>query len=122
MSALAGRCSSYGELEGEVLFNGRPGRAYHYKKFVGFVPQEDILLPDLTVGELLRFSAQLRLPSSTDIAATVNSVVAVLGLKDVLNSRIGDADQRGISGGQRRRVSVAMELVGNPKVEMQIEK
>jgi len=86
---------------------------------VGFVPQEDTMYRDLTVRETLRFNARLKAdPRMTraERRAFVNEVVDILGLKHVQHSVIGDEMTRGISGGQRKRVNIGIELMGSPLV------
>lgn len=83
-----------------------------------FVPQDDVMLRELTVGELLEFSAATRLPhaDSARRRAVVRDVLVALGLQGVKHSVVGDAVKRGISGGQRKRTNLAMELVADPCV------
>jgi len=94
----------------------------HYDEFrgqVGYVPQDDIMHADLTVAEALYYSARLRLPSDfsdAEIQDRIAGVLEQLGLKGTENTRIGNAERRGISGGQRKRVSVAMELLTDPSL------
>ncbi len=80
---------------------------------VGYVPQDDALHQTLTVGRALGFAARLRLPDATDAhrAARVREVVQTVGLGERLDVRI-----RRLSGGQRKRVSVALELLTAPPV------
>jgi energy-coupling factor transporter ATP-binding protein EcfA2 len=73
--------------------------------------------PDLTVSEALYYSARLRLPtdySDAEIRVRIGKVLASLGLQGTEDTRIGNAERRGISGGQRKRVNVAMELLTDP--------
>ncbi len=73
--------------------------------------------PDLTVAEALAFAARFRLPSHTPPAqheAAVERTLRALGLEGVADSLIGDPDARGISGGQKKRVSIGLELVADP--------
>ncbi|EHK23803.1 uncharacterized protein TRIVIDRAFT_45576 [Trichoderma virens Gv29-8] len=84
-----------------------------------YVMQQDILLPTLTVRETLRYSADLRLPSSTsagDRERIVEEVIRELGLKECANTRIGNSQHRGCSGGEKRRVSIGVQLLSNPSV------
>ena len=86
---------------------------------IAFVPQSDILPTNLTVREALIFSASLRLPESVQPharIARVDEVIEQLGLTRVAHTRIGSATRRGISGGEMRRVSIGLELVGRPDV------
>jgi len=105
--------------EGSVTINGRDLYA-HYDEFrgmIGYVPQDDIMHADLTVAEALYFSARLRLPSDhsdAEIRRRIATVLDDLGLNESAHTRIGNAERRGISGGQRKRVNVAMELLTDP--------
>ena len=81
--------------------------------------QEDVLNPTSTVRETLLFAARLRLPESVSDSAKQERVFKVindLGLIDVADVRIGDGIKRGVSGGERRRVSIGVELVAAPDV------
>lgn len=107
--------------EGMVLINGQDLYA-HYAQFaahIGYVPQDDIVHRDLTVGQALYYAARLRLPADyrrADISARIGKVVRQLGLEGTENLRIGSPEKRGISGGQRKRVNLAMELITDPLV------
>ncbi|KAI6125259.1 ABC-2 type transporter-domain-containing protein [Pisolithus croceorrhizus] len=88
---------------------------------VAFVPQTDVLPVFLTVREALVFAASLRLPESLSEerkVAIVDAVIEKLGLEGVAETRIGatDGTGRGISGGEARRVSIGLELVGCPDI------
>jgi ABC-type multidrug transport system ATPase subunit len=77
------------------------------------------MLRELTVREILMHSAQMRLPrswSARQISRKVDETIELLGLKSVENEIIGDEERRGISGGQRRRVNIGMELVAEPSI------
>jgi ABC transport system ATP-binding/permease protein len=94
----------------------------HYDQIrstLGYVPQEDILHPQLTVKEALFYSARLRLPadcSSREIRRRVGEMIDKLGIANQADVMIGSAEKRGISGGQRKRVNLAMELLPDPAV------
>ncbi|KAM3573414.1 hypothetical protein VYU27_004594 [Nannochloropsis oceanica] len=110
-----------GILEGSVLINGTPCRNINraFRQMCSLVPQEDILLPELSVHETLTFAAELRLPQSDtreEREETVESVMTELGLGDCRNVRIGSVEKVGISGGQRRRVSIGLELLTDPSI------
>lgn len=75
--------------------------------------------PTLSPFEALLFAAKLRLPESIPLSSKVSRVYDVLsqlGLSDVANNRIGSGERRGLSGGEMRRVSIGLELVGDPEV------
>jgi len=79
----------------------------------------DVLPPQLTPFEALLFAANLRLPESvpqSEKLSRVYEVLSQLGLNDVANTRIGNVERRGISGGEMRRVSIGLELVGEPDI------
>ena len=102
-----------------MLINGKKSTITHYKKIVGFVPQEDTVHRNMTVKENFEFSARTRLPrkmKAAEISKRVDAVINVLGLENVKYSLIGDETKRGISGGQRKRVNVGVELVSAPSV------
>lgn len=99
---------------GTVRFNGRD----LYQSFgevrnrIGFVPQEDILHPLLTITTAMRHAARLRFPADTTQAerdARISTVLAQLNLSDHVDKQIVD-----LSGGQRKRVNVALELLSEP--------
>ncbi len=102
---------------GNVSVNNIPGRISRYKKLIGYVPQDDVVLPELTVFENILHSARIRLPRSwgdAEIRAHAESVVDCLELSHVRDSRVGSAGKPVISGGQRKRVSIGMELAAAP--------
>ncbi|KAG0246544.1 hypothetical protein BGX31_000995 [Mortierella sp. GBA43] len=105
--------------EGRILINGEQGDLSYYRKLIGFVPQEDVMLRELTVHDVLLHSAYMRLPSDlkrTDMTEKVLEIIDFLGLNAVMDSVVGDAERRGISGGQRKRVNIGMELVTDPSI------
>jgi len=108
-----------GLVSGITLVNGREVPDEMFKKVMGFVDQEDTLMSTLTVYETVLYSALLRLPREMSLEAkkfrtmeTMNEL-GILGIKD---SRIGDSGRRSISGGEKRRVSIACELVTSPSI------
>jgi ABC-type multidrug transport system ATPase subunit len=90
-----------------------------YAKLIGYVDQEDIHLADLTVREVLDFSAALRLPESMSKEQKrnrVDEILKQLGISHIADSKVGGLSRRGISGGEKRRLSIGVELVTNPSV------
>ncbi|KAI8847925.1 P-loop containing nucleoside triphosphate hydrolase protein [Chytridium lagenaria] len=106
------------ENGGRLYINGAEAEVHLYRKIIGYVPQEDIMLRELTVREVVLHSARVRLPrtwTSKQIEDHVDNVLQALNLAHVANSYIGDETTRGISGGQRKRVNIGMELAaGSP--------
>ncbi|XP_065186637.1 uncharacterized protein LOC135817389 [Sycon ciliatum] len=118
ITTLCGK-ATYGRQTGRVFINDSPDDLTRYRKVVGFVPQDDIMLRMMTVKENLTFHAMMRLPRSMPRVAKrekVQNVIDDLGLYDIRHSVIGDETKRGISGGQRKRVNIGMEMVANPTV------
>ncbi|KAL6542527.1 ATP-binding cassette sub- G member 5 [Orobanche minor] len=100
-----------------IYVNARPIDKSRFKKLSGYVTQKDTLFPFLTVEETLRFSAKLRLRlPEPEVSSRVMSLMQELGLSHVATARVGDARVRGISGGERRRVSIGVEVIHEPKV------
>ncbi|KAK0658519.1 hypothetical protein QBC41DRAFT_377522 [Cercophora samala] len=102
---------------GKVEVNGVPGKLERYKKLIGYVPQDDIVLPELTVKENIMHSARIRLPrtwTSQEIENHVAAVIDCLELSHVRDSLVGSVGKPVISGGQRKRVSIGMELAAAP--------
>lgn len=104
-----------GRIGGALLANGRPLTG-GLKTLLNFVPQDDVLLPVLTVRETLAYAAELRMPKGSDRKARVQELAHALGLDDCFDTPVGSVERRGISGGQRKRVSVALELLTRPSV------
>lgn len=88
------------------------------RKICGFVAQEDNLLPLLTVKETLMFSAKFRLKelNEGEKEDRVESLMHELGLTHVADSFVGDEENRGISGGERKRVSIGVDMIHNPSI------
>jgi ABC-type multidrug transport system ATPase subunit/ABC-type multidrug transport system permease subunit len=103
-------------MTGAVLIDGVPRQGQD----VAYVPQADTLIPTLTVAECVRYSALLRLPRNTPIDQVHSRVAGVLeelGLSHVADSPVGGSGNiRGVSGGERRRVTIGMELVTDPSI------
>ncbi|EAS02340.1 ABC-type transport system protein (macronuclear) [Tetrahymena thermophila SB210] len=105
------------QLTGSVKVNGAQYTYEYFNKFAGYVMQDDYLLPTLTVKEYFQFAADLRLTCSEEEKKTkVNQIIKQLNLGRCQNSRIGDILSKGISGGERKRVSIGLELLGEPQV------
>ena len=102
---------------GVTKVNGMESKISKYKKIIGYVPQDDIVLPELTVRENILHSARIRLPASwkpSEIESHVDVLLACLQLSHVKDSLVGSPAAPVISGGQRKRVSIGMELAAAP--------
>ena len=145
MNVLCDR-AGYGNVSGELTLNGKPDRISNHRDIMGFVPQDDIVHEDLTVRENLLYAAILRLPlpTTTNNSSTksknrwcrqsrtcsvlqpssrkeyydeyVDRVLEMLQLGHIQHSIVGSVEKRGISGGQKKRVNIGLELVADPDV------
>ncbi|KAK4279654.1 hypothetical protein QN277_011396 [Acacia crassicarpa] len=118
LSAIAGKTLGC-KKSGLILINGKNESIHSYKKIIGFVPQDDIVHGNLTVEENLWFNANCRLPAESlkaDKVVVIERVIEFLGLHSVRSSLVGTVEQRGISGGQRKRVNVGLEMVMEPSL------
>jgi len=114
VNVLMGKMKNTG---GTVKINGWEKDMSKYKKLIGYVPQDDIVFPELTVRENILHSARVRLPAKwrdRDIQDHVDSLIACLHLTHVQHSRVGDSRKPVISGGQRKRVNIGIELAAAP--------
>jgi ABC-type multidrug transport system ATPase subunit len=108
-------------VAGRSLINGYDLYA-NYNSFrgnIGYVPQDDIIYRELTVFESLYYTAKLRLPPDTtdeEITAKIEDILDKLEIKQTRDVIIGDALKKGISGGQRKRVNLAQELLTEPSL------
>ena len=116
---LAGRTPKGQAARGTVRVDGVRVSAKEMRAISGYVPQDDVLPGTSTVWEHLLFNAVLRLPEHTPREELYRCVVGwsnELGLGKVAESRIGDQFTRGLSGGEKRRVSIAAALLTSPAI------
>ncbi|KAE9602772.1 hypothetical protein Lal_00049420 [Lupinus albus] len=114
LEVLAGKVSPQ---SGTVFVNQKPVKKAQFKKLSGYVTQKDTLFPLLTVQETMMFSAKLKLKLPQEqLCSRVKSLIKELGLDHVAGTRIGDDRIRGISGGEKRRVSIGVEVIHDPRV------
>ena len=112
------------EVRGHIFFQPRRGVAKRAgtqdrKSQVGYVTQTDFLLPFLTARETLGYAAELRLPHTIpreERHRRVDDVIMELGLKECADTLVGNEHARGISGGEKRRVSVGVQILTDPPV------
>ncbi|CCH46552.1 Pleiotropic drug resistance protein [Wickerhamomyces ciferrii] len=104
---------------GDVMLNDKRIPFSMLKSITTYVVQDDsVLIPTLTVRETLWYQAKLRLDKSQhqNIPHVINDLIRKMGLSDVANIPIGDSQVKGISGGEKRRVSIAIQLLNNSKI------
>ena len=118
LNILAGRVTT-GTIQGRILVNGKR-RGKNWKHMTAYVEQEDVLYKALTVRETVTYAARLRLPSSIsskDKIARAEKVLQTLGITECADTRIGGCEfSRGISGGEKKRTAIAVELVTSPRL------
>ncbi|NWZ38746.1 ABCG5 protein, partial [Brachypodius atriceps] len=118
LDAISGRLGHKDNFFGEVYVNGRQLKREQFRDCFSYVPQSDTLLSFLTIQESLTYTALLTLKkcSNNSIKKKVDAVMAELSLSHIADKIIGSRNVVGISGGERRRVSVAAQLLQDPKV------
>ena len=102
---------------GAITFDGSPW-CKALKRRVGVVEQDDVVHPQLTVRQTLRFVARLRLPRTMSVAAKMERVeetIQLLKLEKCADTKVGTSEDRGVSGGERKRLCIACELVLRPQ-------
>ncbi|KAM0932413.1 putative ABC transporter, AAA+ ATPase domain, ABC-2 type transporter [Dioscorea sansibarensis] len=115
LDGLAGRIAS-GSLKGRVSLDGAEMSPSIIKRTSAYIMQDDRLFPMLTVYETLMFAADFRLGSisTDDKKQRVEKLMEQLGLTSSRNTYIGDEGTRGVSGGERRRVSIGVDIIHGP--------
>ncbi|KAL7066273.1 ABC-2 type transporter family protein [Cryptosporidium serpentis] len=118
LNILAGRIKSKGQklIGGQIYINGKKVTNSELRSCSNFVMQNEVMLPYLTVQETLNLSAQLRLPNSTphERHERINLIMSDIGLSHCKNKIVGDNEIKSLSGGERRRVALAIELISDP--------
>lgn len=122
LNILAGRASAASSgtiVKGEVLVDGSNLPSQTFRKISSYVEQEDALIGSLTTRETVEFAARLSFTTSMgkkERQEKVKSILGAFGLVNQANTLIGTPLRKGISGGQKRRVSVASQLITGPKI------
>ncbi|XP_019170118.1 PREDICTED: ABC transporter G family member 11-like [Ipomoea nil] len=117
LDALSGRLAANAFLSGRIVLNGHKAKLSFGT--AAYVTQDDNLIGTLTVRETISYSAQLRLPDRmprTEKRALVESTIIEMGLQNCADTVIGNWHLRGISGGEKRRVSIAVEILMRPRL------
>ncbi|KAK4431198.1 ABC transporter G family member 1 [Sesamum alatum] len=116
IDALANRMAK-GSVKGSISLNGEQLESRLLKVISAYVMQDDLLFPMLTVEETLMFAAEFRLPrtlSKSKKKLRVQALIDQLGLRNAAKTVIGDEGHRGVSGGERRRVSIGIDIIHDP--------
>jgi len=107
---------------GRVLINGynlySESEKNHLKGVIGFVPQDDLLIEELTVFQNLYYSAKMCLDNLTEekLSEVIDRTIFELDLDDIRNLKVGSSLNKVISGGQRKRLNIALELIREPTI------
>ncbi|KAF7833698.1 ABC transporter G family member 15-like [Senna tora] len=117
LDSLAGRLSKNVVMTGNIFLNGKKKRLDYGA--VAYVTQEDVLLGTLTVRETISYSAYLRLPTKMakeEVRGIIDGTIIEMGLQDCADRLIGNWHLRGISGGEKKRLSIALEILTRPRL------
>jgi len=117
LDLLADRIQT-GKVQGEIRVGNQPREAESYRKIVSYVMSEDALFSAFTVRETLKYTTRFVLPNKSwaERNKRVESVLYTMGLESCADSRVGDPIIKGISAGQKRRLSIAIEMLGRAPV------
>ncbi|CRG87425.1 ABC transporter G family member 5 [Talaromyces islandicus] len=120
LNVLARRTAASGaKVKGESLVNNGKLDSESFARITSYVEQEDSLIGSLTVEETLRFAADLSLPgdvSKDQRRERISTLLQTLGIQQQAKTLVGTPIRKGISGGQKRRVSIASQLISCPKI------
>ncbi|CAF1467821.1 unnamed protein product [Adineta steineri] len=119
LNTLACRLDVNTIVQGEMRLNGMEYDNAELKRIAGYVMQDDLLNGSLTVEETLRYTAELRLPrtfTDKERFARVEEVLGDMGITHVRNVIVGTPMKKGISGGERKRLCVGMQLLNRPQL------
>ncbi|KAI5479965.1 hypothetical protein MNV49_002255 [Pseudohyphozyma bogoriensis] len=126
LKTLSNNTESFVSVEGEISYDGNSPETMekHHKGDIAYLPEDDHHLPNLTVGETLTFAASARTPAKgarlgtreESIAQTRDVLMALFGLPHTFNTKVGNDIVRGVSGGERKRVSIAELMTTGAKI------
>lgn len=120
LNVLASKISGGLSIEGSIDYILEPVQDKELKQervTMSYVPQQDILLPRLTCRETLMYAADLKLnKSKEEKIMIVNQLIDELGLKECADTLVGDSSHRGLSGGEKRRLSIGTQMIANPSI------
>lgn len=118
LDTLAGRLAPNTELTGDIMLNGEKKSTLSYGA-AAYVTQEDVLIGTLTVRESVMYSANLRFPNKVSKAekkAIVDRTILEMGLSGCQHTYVGNFFVRGLSGGEKRRLSIALQILTRPRL------
>lgn len=120
LSALALRIDTQAmEMKGQLRLNGREYKVADLKVMSGYVMQDDLLHAELTCAEVINYAARLRMDRRTPVAERLErekQVLEIMRISHCSNTIVGDTRRKGISGGERKRLAIAVELLCSPSL------
>eukprot|EP01095_Lingulamoeba_sp_RSL-Kostka_P010783 TRINITY_DN3948_c0_g1_i1.p1 TRINITY_DN3948_c0_g1~~TRINITY_DN3948_c0_g1_i1.p1 ORF type:complete len:680 (+),score=210.21 TRINITY_DN3948_c0_g1_i1:92-2131(+) len=118
MLDILAKRKTYGSIKGKIYHNGKVRKGKLETTVAGYVRQEDFHLGNLTVKQSLKYAADLRCSemSNKQKEKKVEDILKALNLKHIQNNLVGDKMNRGISGGESRRLTIGMELLNDPSI------
>lgn len=110
--------SSNGKISGMICFDGKPiASGGELKKYASYLRQEDIFHVNLTPRQILTFSLNMTSNEPEEVKKRkINEMLKQLNLEKCADSRVGNFESKGISGGEKRRLSMAMEFINDPSI------
>lgn len=117
LDVLSARLDS-SHLKGVIATNGTPIDKPNFRRMTGYVMQSDALFPLLTVRETFRYAAYLRIPGKTRAEKNLiaDDMIKLLRLEKCADTIIGNDEHRGLSGGEKRRVSIGVDIIHRPSI------
>eukprot|EP00358_Blepharisma_japonicum_P007219 CAMPEP_0202943444 /NCGR_PEP_ID=MMETSP1395-20130829/3892_1 /ASSEMBLY_ACC=CAM_ASM_000871 /TAXON_ID=5961 /ORGANISM="Blepharisma japonicum, Strain Stock R1072" /LENGTH=158 /DNA_ID=CAMNT_0049640929 /DNA_START=12 /DNA_END=489 /DNA_ORIENTATION=- len=113
------RSGNKAEMTGTISANGKDTREFNISKYAAYVTQDDVLLPALTPRDCLMFYAKLRRPGTDkERHEKVEEILNDLNISGIADNLIGNAIIKGISGGEKKRVCIGIELMSDPCIIM----
>ena len=114
------RRKTEGIISGSILLDGKPSTTLAIKKYASYVAQQDIFYGGSTVFETLLFAAMIKIPGvekleKQSVYEQVEQVIQAMDLEKCRNTYLGNALVRGVSGGEKKRVSIASALLSQPR-------
>lgn len=122
LNTLSGRVRPGGrfdtQIAGKIQLNGQVTETWYNQHFFGYVMQDDALFATENPREILTFAAKMRLQgiASSDIPPLVDNMLESMGLQDCKDTMAGSEIIKGLSGGQKKRTSIAAALITNPAI------
>lgn len=106
-------------LTGNIYLNQHPFKAKSFARKIAYVQQNDVLYPFMTVFETLLLAANFKMSKHTPLEEKekkVDTIINLLGLTEVRDKMVGTQEERGLSGGEKKRLNVAIEMISSPQI------